>query len=85
MLGVPGAGGVSARKQWVRHPDCMPAELTTLGRFVLQRVLGGGSSARRAPKGLIWRAASVSLCSSGLSAPPRFPPLPTPHNSRFPA
>lgn len=44
-VGVPWAGGVSARMQRVRHPDYTPAESTTLRVCVLQRVLGGWGSA----------------------------------------
>lgn len=44
-VGVPWAGGVSARMQRVRHPDCTPVEWTTLRVCVLQRVLGGWGSA----------------------------------------
>ena len=84
MLGVPGAGGVSARKQWVRHPDCMPAELTTLGRFVLQRVLGEVALPAELPRGssggLLQPASAPAVCRLLPDSLPSPPP-----NSRFPA
>lgn len=74
----------AAEPQWVRRPDCMSAELATLKACVCRSKSSGGSSARWAPEGLIWKVASVCMCSSSLVSPSAPPPFPPP-NSRFPA